>query len=114
MRHFICAILIGMPMSLSAEDLNWMPMDGEEIREALTDRVLRYGTSWQDFRASGRTLYNAGADSWGYWQVQNDQYCSQWPPSDLWACYAMDRRGDTLRFVSQAGDMIEAVYREQQ
>jgi len=90
----------------------WQPMSGAEIAGALTDRKLEYGTAWQEFRASGRTLYNAGADSWGYWAVRGDQYCSMWPPSDLWACYTMEQRNDLLRFVGAAGDITEGRYAE--
>ena len=87
-------------------------MTGDDMRAALIGRMLSYGNSWQAFRASGRTLYSTGADSWGYWRVQNDAYCSQWPPSDLWACYNMDRQGDTLRFVGESDDVTEATYRD--
>ncbi len=43
----------------------------------------------QRFYESGRTLYNDGRDSWGYWRVDGDRYCSQWPPSESWTCYDM-------------------------
>lgn len=112
MRHFVVVMFMSLPIVATAEETVWTPMNGDEIRQALSGRVLSYGRSWQDFRKSGRTLYNAGADSWGYWRVQNDQYCSQWPPSDLWACYTMDRRGDALRFVGEDGYVSEAVYQE--
>lgn len=90
---------------------DWVALRGEAIRTALEGRTLHYGTAWQDFRASGRTLYNAGRDSWGYWRVEDDSYCSQWPPSDLWACYGVEVRGDKLRFVGQSpGDITEGTY----
>lgn len=111
MRHFILSIAMICALPALADEPKWVPMNGDEIRAALTDRVLSYGTSWQDFRASGRTLYNAGADSWGYWRVQDNQYCSQWPPSDLWACYKMDSNGETLRFIGESGDVTEATYK---
>lgn len=85
-------------------------MRGDEIRAALEGRKLQYDNACQDFRKSGRTLYNAGRDSWGYWRVEGDQYCSQWPPHDLWACYKMDRRGERLRFVGRGDDITEATY----
>ncbi|WP_299739308.1 hypothetical protein [uncultured Roseobacter sp.] len=108
MRVLMATALVLCPVWVAAED--WVPMSGEEIRAALTDRKLQYANAWQDFRVSGRTLYNAGADSWGYWRVEGDQYCSQWPPSDLWACYGMARSGDQLRFVGQGDDITDAVY----
>ncbi|MGC1496471.1 MAG: hypothetical protein WA790_11745 [Sulfitobacter sp.] len=112
MRQLTLAILTILPLHGAADEANWMPMTGDDIRAALTGRVLNYGENWQDFRSSGRTLYNAGADSWGYWRVQDDQYCSQWPPSDLWACYNMDRSGDALRFVGEGGDITEGIYQK--
>lgn len=110
MHKLIVAILTILPLQSAADGLTWTQMTGDDIRNALTDRVLSYGDTWQDFRSSGRTLYNSGPDSWGYWRVQDDQYCSQWPPSDLWVCYKMERRGDALRFVGADGDVIEGLY----
>lgn len=82
----------------------WQPLNGPAIRTALEGRTLVYASAWQDFRASGRTLYNAGADSWGYWRVEGNTYCSQWPPSDLWACYSVAQRGTDIRFTGPGGD----------
>jgi len=108
MRHL--ALLLALCTPAAAQD--WTPLSGPEITAALTDRVLIYPEARQDFRASGRTLYTyKGRDSWGYWEVRGDQYCSQWPPSDLWACYDMDRSGERFRFVGAGQDDIsEAVY----
>ena len=105
------ALLLGMllPATLVAEE-DWQAMDGAQIAAALTDRKVQYAQAWQEFKASGRTLYNADQDSWGYWRVERDQYCSQWPPSDLWACYDMARAGDRLRFMGPSGDVTEGVY----
>jgi hypothetical protein len=112
MRHLTILALVAAASAVPAEEGNWTPLDGDQIRAALTDRVLEYETAWQDFRSSGRTLYHAGSDSWGYWRVQGDQYCSQWPPSDLWTCYDMDRQGNALRFVGETGDITRGVYRD--
>jgi hypothetical protein len=109
-RFALIGVLIWPLAGLAQND--WTPMSGAEIRTALSDQKLRYASAWQDFRASGKTLYNAGADSWGYWRVEEDRYCSQWPPSDIWACYDMQRRGDTVRFVGPNGDTTEATYFE--
>ena len=112
MIRLIFAIMF-LPTVALAEGDTWETLTGAEIAQALTGRVLDYGAQWQDFRASGRTLYNhAGRDSWGYWAVRGDQYCSMWPPSDLWACYDMTRRGDMLRFIDANGEVTEAVYRD--
>lgn len=104
------ALLCAGPVA--GEEETWRAMSGPEIEEALTGRTLEYQNAWQDFRASGRTLYHAGRDSWGYWAVRGDQYCSMWPPSDLWACYGLEQNGARLRFVGQAGDITLGKYRD--
>ena len=114
MRQTLLAATVMLASPVLAQTPTWEPLTGADIAAALTDRTLQYETAWQRFSASGRTLYNAGRDSWGYWQVQGDQYCSLWPPQDLWACYDMERSGDKLRFVGEsAGDVTEGVYRDE-
>lgn len=107
MRRFaLMMALLAAPVAAEG----WEPLRGDEIRAALEGRKLQYANAWQDFRSSGRTLYNAGKDSWGYWRVEGDQYCSMWPPQDLWSCYKLDRQGDRLRFVGDRDDVTEATY----
>jgi len=110
MRQFLYAMLVMLPTVGASEEVPWVPMSGAEIREALSERTLKYETAKQVFYASGRTLYDSGRPSWGYWRIEDDAYCSQWPPNDLWACYKMDRRGEMLRFVGERDDITEAVY----
>lgn len=113
MRGLISAVMLLAAAPVVGEEAAWQPMSGAQIAQALTGRVLQYDSAWQDFRASGRTRYNAGRDSWGYWRVEGDRYCSMWPPSDLWACYDMERSKDRLRFIgSGADDVTEARYRD--
>jgi len=64
---------------------------------------LNYGEAWQDFRNTGRTLYNAGEDSWGYWREEGGRYCSQWPPGNEWTCYDVERNGNEIRFIDDSG-----------
>lgn len=107
MRRMVLAAVL-VPGAALAE---FKAMTGAEIEAALTDRALIYTDgATQDFRASGRTLYNAGRDSWGYWAVRGDAYCSQWPPSDGWFCYDMARDGDVLRFIAEDGSFTDGVY----
>lgn len=110
MRRLLLLTALVLPSFAQAE--GWTKLTGPEIQEALEGRVLQYENAWQDFRASGRTLYNAGRDSWGYWNVRGDQYCSMWPPSDIWACYDLERSADKLRFVGDHNDITDATYRE--
>jgi hypothetical protein len=113
MRRIALIVALMAGGVVSASDASWQPMTGAEIRAALEGRVLIYDSgAWQEFRASGRTLYNAGNDSWGYWNTRGDQYCSQWPPQGQWECYAIQRNKDRLRFVGPSGDVTEGEYSE--
>ena len=86
----------------SADD--FVPLTGDEIEATLDDTTWVYdGGAVQTFYASGRTLYNAGQDSWGSWRVQGDQYCSEWPPNAGWDCYNMDTDGTVVRFITERG-----------
>lgn len=105
----IALFLVCVPGLLWAEE--WRSLDEAGIRAALSGQVLDYETAWQDFRASGKTLYNAGEDSWGNWRVQNDQYCSQWPPRDLWDCYDVAQSGARIRFTGAYEDVTIGVLR---
>ena len=105
MRRIALILLLTAPSGIAAEE--WTQLSGAEIKAALTDAKLQYATATQTFYASGKTLYDAGRPSWGYWRVQGDQYCSQWPPSDLWACYDMAARGHELRFIGASGDVTD-------
>ncbi|KMW57159.1 hypothetical protein AIOL_002120 [Candidatus Rhodobacter oscarellae] len=105
----LVAVLVALAGPAWAE---MAPMTGPQIQAALEGRKLQYDNAWQDFRASGRTLYNAGRDSWGYWAVRGDQYCSSWPPGDGWDCYDMARDGDVLRFIAGDGSFTDGVYAE--
>ncbi|MEM9756750.1 MAG: hypothetical protein AAF914_12185, partial [Pseudomonadota bacterium] len=88
----------------------WARLDDAGIAALLTDARVEYSAAWQEFRASGRTLYDAGQPSWGYWRVENGAYCSQWPPSADWACYAVEADGaGGVRFIGAAGDISEGV-----
>lgn len=100
MRRFLWVFML-VPTIAAAERLALI--DGAQIEQALSGRSVVYEDgSTQDFRPSGATLYNAGQDSWGYWAVRGDQYCSQWPPSDGWTCYDVAWNGERVRFI--AGD----------
>ena len=100
MRGLIMALVLTAAAPAWAE--NWQVLDQDGGVAALTDRALIYeGGETQDFRPSGRTLYNAGANSWGYWEIRDGRYCSQWPPSDAWDCYelSISQDGQSIRFL---------------
>lgn len=101
------AAMFALTVGMAAAEGGFQPQTGAEIRAVLTDVVLVYDRGWQDVRASGRTLYHVGGDSWGDWNVQGDPSCSQWPPSEHWECYDMARDGDVLRFISARGHVTD-------
>jgi hypothetical protein len=62
----------------------------------------------QIFQKSGVTLYIVdGQQSQGFWRVESDQYCSQWPPHEQWDCYTMARDGKKITFISVRGKRYE-------
>ncbi len=110
MRCFALIAVLLAPLSANAEGV-WTTMTGDEITVALTGKKLEYKDASQDFRASGKTLYNQGGrESWGEWRVDNNQYCSQWPPQGLWVCYHMDRSGDKVRFIGTGDDITVGTF----
>lgn len=107
----LSALILGATPTLGNER-PWVAMSGPQIVRMLTGRTVEYPAGWQRFNASGRTLYHTGRDSWGYWAVRADQYCSMWPPSDLWACYDLEQRGKQVRFIGAAGDTTQGALRD--
>ncbi|MEP1613493.1 MAG: hypothetical protein ABJL72_16430 [Roseobacter sp.] len=101
--------LVGGAGIVAAGDA-WHRMDGHRIKTVMTDKKLQYAHAWQNFSVSGRTVFNAGADSWGRWRVQNSQYCSRRALQEVWTCYDMARSESKLRFIDGAGGVIEAEY----
>jgi len=93
--------------------LAWDRLDGGAIEQALSDRTLVYDAhTLQHFHASGATDYITERFSSGRWEVRGDQYCSSWPPSDVWACYDVELEGEMVRFISSDGSASVGTYRE--
>ena len=88
-RTFLLAagLLSAAIVSASAAEV---AMKGPEILADLKGAHVQ-GDGWsQDFDDGGATSYARGeSHQIGRWDVRGDQYCSLWPPSDAWACYAM-------------------------
>jgi len=106
-------VLAGLSLTSTAQAQSWQLLDADGVRAVLTDKTYEYQRGEvQEFFASGRTLYSSSRPSWGYWEVRGAQYCSQWPPSDLWACYSVAQRGAAIRFIGAHQDVYDAVPKE--
>jgi hypothetical protein len=80
-------------------------LGGKEIVALLSDTTLvADGDVSQLFQAGGVTLYSVkGSQSQGFWRVDGDKYCSQWPPNEHWSCYNVSQNGNTVTFISASG-----------
>lgn len=114
MKHAAILIFLYSGTALAAEQ----PLTGPDIEAALTDRVVggvdEKGQVWeQSFLKGGATYYSTGSssNSQGRWQVRGDKYCSQWPPSDAWSCYAVTGEDDRITFISSTGTTYPAKLR---
>lgn len=73
-------------------------LTGAEIEPALNDVTIWYEpltptSARQFFKKNGQTPYidSDGDKTFGVWMVRGDTYCSQWPPSDRFVCYGVER-----------------------
>jgi hypothetical protein len=60
----------------------------------------------QVIQSSGATFtvdIETSAQSQGFWRLEGDKYCSQWPPSQHWTCYDVFGNDDGIVFVSSTG-----------
>jgi hypothetical protein len=110
MRARMATALVFWAGVAAAED--WQALDGAAITTALQGRSLNYGDASQNFEAGGLTVYFADQPSTGAWRVEGDQFCSQWPPSDSWACYDVEATEGAVRFIGADGSVTEGTYME--
>ncbi len=108
----LCRVIASLFFTNPAFADEWQKLDGEGVKFALSARVLQYENAMQNFFKDGRTLYESPGVSWGRWQVVDDRYCSNWPPSGAWVCYDLERheRGQELRFTGPSGDITVGRY----
>lgn len=101
------AILVLIPGCLFADE--WMPItEDAEITQVLANQRVVYDLlTFQYFAADGATQFITERASDGRWAARGGQYCSQWPPSDLWTCYDFETRGLDVRFISADGSISE-------
>jgi hypothetical protein len=83
-------------------------LSGAEMQSILNDKILYGKDAEQIFQKSGVTFYSAGGNqSQGYWKIDGEKYCSQWPPNEAWACYDITQDGNKITFVSKDGNRTE-------
>ena len=106
------AILALLPTPLWAQD--WTQLsDDAAITAALSDRVIIFDAyTRQTFGAAGDTQFVTERLSNGRWAARGGQYCSTWPPSDIWDCYDFQVNGDRVRFISSDRSVSEGEFRK--
>lgn len=99
------ALVLGLfAVSAHAEDV----LSGDQIKSILSDVTLSadaHGAPIQQiFQAGGQTFVLAnGGSSAGSWKVEENRYCSIWPPNPSWSCYDVMQDGRTITFRSADG-----------
>ena len=100
-----CLVMLASTPIAGADE---RPLTGAEIKDALSGNTVagvQDGQAWkQYFDPNGRTTYvSGGRASPGRWSVRGDKYCSQWPPSERWDCYAMTGEAGKMTFIPDGG-----------
>jgi len=108
---WVLALLPGLAVAQE-----WQRLDGDQIKAALTGRVLDYGDSiTQVFNATGSTVYRIGTadkdEVWGLWKVEGDRYCSIWRASMYWSCYRLHLGPIGFRFQDTDNPDLETLGR---
>lgn len=106
------ALPVFLLLFIGAAQASETKLSGAEIAVMLHDVKLsakdRGLSVFQIFQKAGVTLYIVnGQQSQGFWRVEADKYCSQWPPSEHWDCFDVTRNGKTIAFISAQGKRYE-------
>jgi hypothetical protein len=85
-------------------------LDAETLKDLLGDITLSSTETGRDieqvFQSSGATFTidtETKQQSQGFWKLQGDKYCSQWPPSENWECFDVYGNDQGVVFVSSYG-----------
>lgn len=110
MLRVFAIFMVFLPSFAVGEE--WVPLlQDDEIQEALNDRAVRYDAlTFQYFNKDGSTRFITERSSDGRWAARGGQYCSVWPPSDIWTCYDFQVNGDRVRFISSDRSVSEGTY----
>ena len=113
MRGFASTALLAFTIAASGALAEETTLDHQAILDTLTGAVVE-GSGWsQTFDRGGATAFiSQGKTSTGRWDVEGDQYCSTWPPSDQWSCYrvasSVDGSVTTIIWISADGSRESA------
>ncbi len=107
MKHFILLICLALILQLSHVLAADRHLKDAEIAVLLSNQSLysgAHGQIEQIFQNNGQTFYLEGSgSSQGFWSVEQNQYCSTWPPNPTKACFkVVDREGEVI-FISKFG-----------
>jgi hypothetical protein len=85
-------------------------LDAANLRKLLNNTTLTATVSGraveQVFQGSGSTFtidVATKALSQGFWRLEGNKYCSQWPPSEYWSCFDVFGGEHGVVFVSSNG-----------
>ena len=89
-------------------------LTGAEI-EALLPNIKAKGENFtQVFTQKGLTTYTYdGRPSEGRWMVQDNQYCSTWPPNNAIECYdvLVDKTQKSITWIGAGNSASKATYK---
>jgi hypothetical protein len=101
MPHLIRLCATALTLLSLAMPARGETLDGPGIEAALNDVTIWYEplsqtSPRQYFRKNGQTPYidETGTKTYGRWLVRGDKYCSNWPPSERYVCYGVERSTD--------------------
>lgn len=111
MRKFVVLALMWPGVALAD---GWERVgDDDGVMAALAGRTVQYDAyTLQRFGASGDTTYVTERAADGRWAARGGQYCSVWPPADVWTCYDLYVDGDNVRFVGADRSVSDGVVTE--
>lgn len=108
MKYYV--LLLGLYLLSSPAGAEEKKLDGPALRDLLNDITLTSTKTGrvmeQVFQPGGVTFtvdVETKAQSQGFWRLEGDKYCSQWPPSEHWSCYEVFGNDQGVVFVSSNG-----------
>lgn len=103
----ILALIALAPLPSLAQDWE-MLRDDTKITAVLAGQTVIYDAyTQQRFGPRGDTQYITERFSEGRWAARGGQYCSAWPPSELWTCYDFGVSGELVLFVAADGSLSQ-------